>query len=109
MRDNLPGTFTGSIDEFLDHCTKLDISEQSEVIKQSEREECLRIIMRDCECSFEEAEEIYDQIALNEVKETIDQLVKDGIVEVSGYNDDGEPLFTLTELGKQIQKELGNQ
>jgi len=36
-------------------------------------------------------------------------LVKEGIVEVSGYNDDGEPLFTLTELGRQIQKELKNK
>ena len=37
------------------------------------------------------------------------QLLKDGIVKISGYNDEGEPLFVLTELGKQVQKELGNQ
>jgi hypothetical protein len=37
------------------------------------------------------------------------QLLKDGIVQISGYNDEGEPLFTLTELGRQIQKELGNK
>jgi len=60
-------------------------------------------------CSLEEAEEIYSEIALAEVKESMEQLLKDGIVKVSGYNDEGEPLFTLTELGKQIQKELGNQ
>jgi hypothetical protein len=65
--------------------------------------------MTDCECSLEEAEEIYSEIALAEVKESMEQLLKDGIVKVSGYNDEGEPLFMLTELGKQIQKELGNQ
>ena len=65
--------------------------------------------MTDCECSLEEAEEIYSEIALEEVKESMEQLLKDGIVKVSGYNDEGEALFILTELGKQIQKELGNQ
>ena len=84
-------------------------NEVEEQIKLDEKRECLSIIMRDCECSLEEAEQIYNDIALNEVKETIDQLVKEGIVEVSGYNDDGEPLFTLTELGRQIQKELKNK
>jgi len=102
-------TFTGSVDALLDHCSKLDIKEVEEQIKLDEKQECLSIIMRDCDCSLEEAEQIYNDIALNEVKDTIDQLVKEGIVEVSGYNDDGEPLFTLTELGRQIQKELGNK
>jgi len=102
-------TFTGSVDALLDHCSKLDIKEVEEQIKLDEKQECLSIIMRDCDCSLEEAEQIYNDIALNEVKDTIDQLVKEGIVEVSGYNDDGEPLFTLTELGRQIQKELKNK
>ncbi len=61
------------------------------------------------ECSREEAEVIYSEIALAEVKETMEQLLKDGIVRISGYNDEGEPLFVLTELGKQVKKELGNQ
>lgn len=102
-------TFTGSVDALLEHCSKLDIQKVEEQIKLDEKQECLSIIMKDCECSLEEAEQIYNDIALSEVKQTIDQLVKEGIVEVSGYNDDGEPLFTLTELGRQIQKELGNK
>ena len=57
-------------------------------------------------CSLEEAEEIYNEIALSEVKQTVDKMVADGIMEIVGYNDDNEPLFGLTELGKQIQKEL---
>ena len=67
-------------------------------------------------------EEIYIEITFNpqsfpesmndlvaEVKETMEQLLKDGIVQISGYNDEGEPLFVLTELGNQVKKELGNQ
>lgn len=106
---NTSETYTGTIDSFLDHCSKLNINEVEEQVKQQEREECLEVIMEQCECSLEEAEEIYSEIALAEVKETIDQMVKDGLVEVSGYNEDGEPLFVLTELGKQIQKNLDNR
>jgi hypothetical protein len=109
MRNNKMETFTGSIDDLLTHCSQLDLNQVEDQIKQDEKQECLNLIMNDCECSIEEAEQIYNDIALNEVKQTIDQLVKEGIVEVSGYNDDGEPLFTLTELGRQIQKELGNK
>jgi hypothetical protein len=102
MKNNTSETYTGTIDDLLEHCSNLDLKEVEEQIKLDEKRECLSIIMRDCECSLEEAEQIYNDIALN-------QLVKEGIVEVSGYNDDGEPLFTLTELGRQIQKELKNK
>ena len=108
-KNNASQVYTGTIDGLLEHCSKLDINEVESQMKREEKEECLNVIMTDCECSLEEAEEIYSDIALSEVKQTIDQLVKEGIVEVSGYNEEGEPLFTLTELGRQIQKELGNQ
>lgn len=106
---NTSESYTGTIDSFLDHCSKLNINEVEEQVKEQEKQECLEVIMEQCECSVEEAEEIYDEIALTEVKNTIDNLVKEGLVEVSGYNEDGEPLFVLTELGKQVQKNLDNR
>ena len=106
---NTSESYTGTIDSFLDHCSKLNINEVEEQVKLQEKQECLEVIMEQCECSIEEAEVIYNEIALAEVKETIDQMVKDGLVEVSGYNEDGEPLFVLTELGKQVQKNLDNR
>lgn len=106
---NTSETYTGTIDSFLDHCSKLNINEVEEQVKLQEKQDCLEVIMEQCECSLEEAQEIYNEIALAEVKETIDQMVKDGLVEVSGYNEDGEPLFVLTELGKQVQKNLDNR
>lgn len=108
MRDSSK-QYKGTIDSFLDHCSKLNINEVEEQIKIQEKEECLEVIMKQCECNLEEAEEIYNEIALAEVKETVDQLVKEGLLEVSGYNEDGEPLFVLTELGKQVQNKLNNQ
>jgi coproporphyrinogen III oxidase-like Fe-S oxidoreductase len=109
MKNNTSETYTGTIDDLLEHCSNLDIQEVEEQMKRDEKEDCLNVIMTDFECSLEEAEQIYNDIALNEVKETMKQLLKDGIVQISGYNDEGEPLFTLTELGRQIQKELGNK
>ena len=80
---NTSESYTGTIDSFLDHCSKLNINEVEEQVKEQERQECLEIIMEQCECSMEEAEEIYDEIALTEVKNTIDNLVKEGLKEVS--------------------------
>lgn len=107
--NNASQVYTGTVDGLLEHCSKLDLNEVEEQMKRDEKEDCLNVIMTDLECSCEEAELIYSEIALEEVKETMEQLLKDGIVKVSGYNDEGEPLFVLTELGQQIRKELGNQ
>jgi hypothetical protein len=109
MKNNTSETYTGTIDDLLEHCSNLDIQEVEEQMKRDEKEDCLNVIMTDFECCREEAEVIYGEIALAEVKETMKQLLKDGIVQISGYNDEGEPLFTLTELGRQIQKELGKK
>lgn len=106
---NASEPYTGTIDSLLDHCSKLNINEVEEQVKRQEKEDCLEVIMKECDCSLEEAEEIYNQIALAEVKESIDQMVKEGLVEISGHNEDGEPLFVLTELGKQVQKNLNKQ
>ena len=108
-KNNASETYTGTVDGLLEHCSKLDLNEVEEQMKREEKEDCLNVIMTDLECSREEAEVIYSEIALEEVKETMEQLLKDGIVKVSGYNDEGEPLFVLTELGQQVRKELGNQ
>ena len=107
--NNASQVYTGTIDGLLEHCSKLDLNEVEEQMKREEKEDCLNVIMADFGCSREEAEVIYGEIALAEVKETMEQLLKDGIVQISGYNDEGEPLFVLTELGKQVKKELGNQ
>jgi hypothetical protein len=102
-RSKQKGTFTGSIDELLMHCENIDVEK---LYADCEKRECIAVLMRDAQCSEEEAEILYKEIALNEVKNTVDELVKDGLVEISGFNEDGEPLFTLTELGKSVQDEL---
>ena len=105
-KSDIPGSFKGSIDEFLVHCENLNIDENQKNINEIEKEECFEYIMKEFSVDREQAQEIYDEISLIETKNTVDEMVKEGLVEVSGYNEDGEPLFVLTELGKKIHEEL---
>lgn len=102
-RSKQSGTFIGSVDQLLNHCSQLNVDE---LHTSCEKRDCINIIMKDAKCSLEEAEQIYDQIAVDDVKNTVDDLVNDGLLEITGYNKEGEPLFSLTELGKKVQDEL---
>lgn len=113
MNENINTTFTGTVDQLLEHCSKLEFDISEEQIKQREYEMSLQLIMDSEEVSREEAIEIYNMIALEEVKQTVDKLVEDGILECTGVDENGEPKFGLTELGKQcageIKKQAGNK
>ena len=100
--------FTGSIDDLLNHCTNLDLAKVEEQVKVEEKEACIQIIMKESGCDESEANVIYNEILLIETKTTIDKMVADGLVYVSGHNEDGEPLFQLTELGKSVRNEIVN-
>ena len=100
--------FTGSIDDLLNHCTNLDLAKVEEQVKVEEKEACIQIIMKESVCDESEANVIYNEILLIETKTTIDKMVADGLVYVSGHNEDGEPLFQLTELGKAVRNEIVN-
>lgn len=102
IKDN----FTGSIDDLLNHCANLDLDKVQDQVKNEEKQMCLDAIMKELDCSEEDAEKIYNELALAEVQKTMDKLVEEGIVYISGYGDDGEPLFALTKLGKKLQDEL---
>lgn len=109
MKKEINTTFTGTVDQLLEHCSKLDFDISDEQVKAQEYEAALKYIMEQHEISREEAIEIYNMIALEEVKQTVDKLVKDGILEMTGVDEDGEPKFGLTELGKQCAGEIKNQ
>ena len=98
--------FTGSIDDLLNHCANLDLNKVEEQVKNEEKEECIKLIMQELECDEDEALKVYNEIALSETKTVVDKMVKDGLLEIIGHNEDGEPLFGLTELGKAIRNEI---
>ena len=101
-----PGTFKGSVDELLEHCTKLNPIEMEKNLVEVNKIESIEHIRTSLKCSKKEAEQIYNEICLSETKKVVDEMVSEGIVEIVGFNEDGEPLFGLTELGKEIQGEL---
>ena len=107
MDKYITDNFTGSIDDLLNHCTNLDLDKVEEQVKVEEKEACIKIIMKEASCDELEANVIYNEILLTETKTTIDKMVADGLLYVSGHNEDGEPLFQLTELGKSVRNELG--
>jgi hypothetical protein len=102
-RSTQSGTFTGSVDAFLNHCENINVDE---LYSNCEKRECIEHIMRELKCTHDVASGVYDELVLSEVQNTVDDLVQDGLVEITGYNDAGEPLFSLTELGKQVQNEV---
>lgn len=69
-----------------------------------EKEKCIQYIIKQQNVSREDAEQIYDEICLLETKQTVDQLVEEGLVEIVDYDENGEPRFGLTELGKKLIK-----
>ena len=101
--------FTGTIDQLLEHCDNLDLKSVQEQINKQNRNDCIEYIKKESGCSEEEANTIYDEIRMEEVDETVHQLVMDGILQIGDYNADGEPEFILTELGKQLQKQTDEE
>jgi len=106
MDKYINNNFFGSIDDLLNHCSRLDTDKVEEQVKAEERDECIRVIMKELDCNEFEAGVIYNEIALAETKETVDKMVSDGLLYVSGTTEDGEPLFSLTELGKTLRDEM---
>lgn len=99
----LSNNFTGSIDELLQHCNEVDDATLDQAI---ELEHAIDHVMKEMEVCREEAIEIIEEIHMNEVQQTIDDMVAKGLMEIIGHNEDGEPLYNLTERGKQIRKDI---
>ncbi len=106
MDKYITDNFTGSIDDLLNHCSNLDTDKVEEQVKAEEKQACIEVIMKELDCNEFEAEVIYNEISLAETKKTVDKMVEDGLLYVSGTNEDGEPLFSLTELGKALRDEM---
>lgn len=106
MDKYITDNFTGSIDDLLNHCSNLDTDKVEEQVKAEEKQACIEVIMKELDCNEFEAEVIYNEISLAETKKTVDKMVEDGLLYVSGTNEDGELLFSLTELGKALRDEM---
>lgn len=69
-----------------------------------EKNASISLIMRELDCSFEEAIEIYKEIAIIETQKALDKMLESGEVQIVGYNEDGEALYEITKKGKKKLK-----
>ena len=93
-----PQPFTGTVDQLLAHCGNVD-TEQVET--EIEYNRAVGNLMREFGMSRYDAERALHEAKLDMIQKTIDELMLAGLVEISGENADGEPLYVQTELGKR--------
>jgi hypothetical protein len=100
--------FRGTVDELLANMDNVDADQvERVVVNQSEEvimsdSDATAMIMSEANVSREEAVDILNEIKCEEVKRVLDGLMKEGIVEVSSYDQDGQPLYSLTNNGKVL-------
>lgn len=93
--------FKGTVDDFLDHCSKLDADSIEKSIDESNMNCLVQEISENMDVSPEEAQKIIEDIKLDIVQKEIDHLLKEGLIEISSYNEKGEPLYSTTKKGAE--------
>lgn len=88
--------FVGTTEQFLEHCSKLDADAIALEAEQHHYNECIQYIQNEYECDATEAADIYKQIQLMELQQMVDALISEGLVEIVGYDADGNPLYKST-------------
>lgn len=93
--------FKGTVDDFLDHCSKLDVDSIEKNIEDNNMNCLVQEISENMDISPEEAQKIIEDIKLDIVQKEIDHLLKEGLIEISSYNEKGEPLYSTTKKGSE--------
>ena len=96
--------FSGSINQLLQRCWEMSKEEIDKIHAEVEKNASISLIMRELDCSFEEAIEIYKEIAIIETQKALDKMLESGEVQIVGYNEDGEALYEITKKGKKKLK-----
>ena len=96
--------FSGSINQLLQRCSEMSKEEIDKVHAEVEKNASISLIMRELDCSFEEAIEIYKEIAIIETQKALDKMLESGEVQIVGYNEDGEALYEITKKGRKKLK-----
>lgn len=88
-------SFRGSIDDLVEKVSKLSKEEIDQIEVDVEKSSSISFICEHYECSKEEAEIIYNNIIEIEVQKALDELIKEGSIEIVGHNENGEPLYGI--------------
>jgi hypothetical protein len=93
--------FSGSIDQLLQRYSEMSKEEIDKIDAEVEKNASISLIMRELDCSFEEAIVYYKKIAMIEAQKALDEMLKSGEVKIVGYNEDGQALYDITKKGKK--------
>lgn len=86
--------FSGSVDELLAFSMTLFPDEVERQVEQANYEAQIYQIMQMFECTFEEAEFLFEEAKKNFIKNQLDIMIAEGKVKIVGTNEDGETLYT---------------
>lgn len=86
--------FSGSVDELLAFSMTLFPDEVERQVEQANYEANIYKIMQMFECTFEEAEFLFEEAKKNFIKNQLDIMIAEGKVKIVGTNEDGETLYT---------------
>lgn len=93
--------FTGTIDQLLSHCATVDINQlQSDI----DYERLVADVCQTHDCDPEQAERIIKNAMDQCLQKELNTMVKNGIVAIVGYDENGEPLYALAENNKKSKK-----
>lgn len=105
--------FRGTVDDLLKNMDNVDVDQvERVVVKQNEDyilsdPEAISMIMAESDVSKEVAEDILNEIKHEEIVRVCANLVEQGLIEVSSYDADGNPSYSLTNNGKVLAENLG--
>lgn len=113
-----PDNFIGSIDDLLNHVSggiKPELTEL-EVANNDLIEAEIQFVMEAFEIDrteamqvIKEANEILRQRNLQETKMVLERLIDKGLVQISRFNEKGEAMYILTDLGRKVVDMMKNQ
>jgi len=96
--------FSGSINQLLQRCSEMSKEEIDKIDAEAEKNMSISFIMKEMDCSFEEAVEIYKEIAIIETQKVLDEMLDSGEVQIVGFNENGEALYEITKKGRKKLK-----
>lgn len=86
--------FSGSVDELLAFSMTLFPDEVERQVEQANYAANINKIMQMFECTFEEAEFLFEEAKKNFIKNQLDILIAEGKVKIVGTDENGESLYT---------------
>jgi hypothetical protein len=107
--------FHGTVDQLLANMELVDDNQVERILLEGVEdyilsdEEAVSMIMAEANVQRDEAVDILNEIKSEEMQRVLTKLVGEGIVEVTSYDDAGEPLYGLTANGKALATSFGSK